>query len=92
MSAVITQALVDLEPALRAAPRGQRVEIAQSTAQRLDMSLATLYRKLREVTADSKPRKRRSDAGTSALSREDAHPGLSTASGFIPSNCSSRLR
>ncbi len=72
MSAVITQALVDLERALRAAPRGQRVEIAQSTAQRLDMSLATLYRKLREVTADSKPRKRRSDAGTSALSREDA--------------------
>ncbi|EJU9482229.1 hypothetical protein N5L99_006174, partial [Pseudomonas aeruginosa] len=52
MSAVITQALVDLERALRAAPRGQRVEIAQSTAQRLDMSLATLYRKLREVTAD----------------------------------------
>ncbi|WP_242532285.1 hypothetical protein [Pseudomonas aeruginosa] len=42
MSAVITQALVDLERALRAAPRGQRVEIAQSTAQRLDMSLATL--------------------------------------------------
>ncbi|HBP5182389.1 TPA: transposase family protein [Pseudomonas aeruginosa] len=72
MSAVITQTLVDLERALRAAPRGQRVEIAQSTAQRLDMSLATLYRKLREVTADSKPRKRRSDAGTSALSREDA--------------------
>ncbi|MDF5877558.1 hypothetical protein P4133_35325 [Pseudomonas aeruginosa] len=55
MSAVITQALVDLERALRAAPRGQRVEIAQSTAQRLDMSLATLYRKLRRSPQTASP-------------------------------------
>ncbi|MGV8664121.1 integrase, partial [Pseudomonas aeruginosa] len=71
MSAVITQALVDLERALRAAPRGQRVAIAQATAQRLFMSLATPSRKLREFTAERKFRKCRSDACTSALCRED---------------------
>lgn len=72
MSAVITQALVDLERALRGAEHGQRTELVQSTAQRLGMSLSTLYRKLKDVTVDLSPRKKRCDAGTSILSREDA--------------------
>ncbi|WP_252858329.1 hypothetical protein [Pseudomonas nitroreducens] len=38
MSAVITHALVDLERALREAPRGQRTQLVEAAAQRLGMS------------------------------------------------------
>lgn len=71
MSAVITQRLVDLDRQLQSAAHGQSTTLCKSTAQVLGMSLATLYRKLKEVRV-SAPRKRRADAGQSALSREEA--------------------
>lgn len=72
MSAAITQALISLERALHNAERGQRTELIRDTAQRLNMSLSTLYRKLKEVAVKDASRKRRSDAGISVLSRDDA--------------------
>lgn len=71
MSAVITQRLVDLDRQLQFAAHGQGTTLCKCTAQELGMSLATLYRKLKEVRV-SAPRKRRADAGQSALSREEA--------------------
>jgi hypothetical protein len=72
MSAVITHALVDLERALREAPRGQRTQLVEAAAQRLGMSTASIYRKLGDVAVDTSARKRRADAGKSALSRDEA--------------------
>ncbi|WP_405119468.1 integrase [Pseudomonas leptonychotis] len=71
MSAVITQRLVDLDRQLQSAAHGQGTTLCKSTAQELGMSMATLYRKLKEVRV-SAPRKRRADAGQSALRREEA--------------------
>lgn len=72
MSAVITHALVDLERALRAAPRGQRTQLVEAAAKRLGMSMASIYRKLGDVAVDASARKRRADAGKSDLSRDEA--------------------
>ncbi|MDT4815115.1 Integrase core domain protein [compost metagenome] len=72
MSAVITQRLVALDRALQTAGRGQRVLLCEAAAQELGMSLATIYRKLEEVTVTTTDRKRRSDAGSSSLTREEA--------------------
>ncbi|WP_275629834.1 DDE-type integrase/transposase/recombinase [Pseudomonas sp. 273] len=72
MSAAIIQALISLERKLHNAERGQRTELIRDTAQRLGMSLSTLYRKLKEVAVKDASRKRRSDAGISVLSRDDA--------------------
>ena len=72
MSAVITQRLVDLDRSLQRAARGQRTALCRAAAQELGLSLATLYRKLEEVTVAAAPRKRRADAGQSALTREEA--------------------
>lgn len=71
MSAVIIQRLVDLSRQLQGAAHGQRTALCKAAAQELGLSLATVYRKLEEVSV-STPRKRRSDAGQSALSREEA--------------------
>ena len=71
MSAVIIQRLVELDRRLQSAAHGQGQTLCKSAAQELGMSLATLYRKLKEVRV-SAPRKRRADAGQSALSREEA--------------------
>ncbi|NMZ73425.1 transposase family protein [Pseudomonas nitroreducens] len=46
---------------------GGRTAIYKAAAERLGMSLATLYRKLESLTMKDKPRKRRSDAGSSAI-------------------------
>jgi len=72
MSAVITQRLVDLERALQRAARGQRTALCRAAAQELGLSLATLYRKLEEVTVATTARKQRVDAGQSDLAREEA--------------------
>lgn len=45
---------------------GQRTAIYQATAQRLGISMATLYRKIKELTV-KKPRKQRSDAGKTSI-------------------------
>lgn len=72
MSAVITHRLVDLSRALQSAPRGQRTALCTAAAQELGLSLATIYRKLEEVTVAATTRKRRADAGVSQLSRDEA--------------------
>lgn len=71
MSAVIIQRLVDLDRQLQGAAHGQSTALCKAAAQDLGLSLATLYRKLKEVRV-STPRKRRADAGQSALTREEA--------------------
>ena len=71
MSAVITQRLVDLSRALERAGHGQRTALCQAAAQELGLSQATIYRKLEEVKVAATPRKRRKNAGQSALSREE---------------------
>lgn len=71
MSAVIIQRLVDLSRALEKAPRGQRTGLVDAAARELGLDTATVYRRLKEVTI-SPPRKRRADAGSSDLSREEA--------------------
>ncbi len=72
MSAVITQRLVDLSRALLTAQRGQRTALCIATANELGLSLATVYRKLEEVSVAKIPRKRRVDAGMSQLTRDEA--------------------
>lgn len=72
MSAVIIQRLVDLDRQLQCAAYGQSTALCKAAAQELGLSLATLYRKLKEVRVSSTPRKRRADAGQSALTREEA--------------------
>ena len=47
-------------------PSGQRTAFYLAGASRLGLSRATFYRKLKELTV-SKPRKRRADAGTTAI-------------------------
>ncbi|WP_110970225.1 DDE-type integrase/transposase/recombinase [Pseudomonas huaxiensis] len=72
MNAVVTQRLVDLARAVEVAPHGQRTELCRTAAVELGMSLPTIYRKLREVTVNP-PRKRRTDAGQSTLSEQEAY-------------------
>lgn len=72
MSAVIIQRLVNLDRQLQCAAHGQSTALCKAAAQELGLSLATLYRKLKEVRVSSTPRKRRADAGQSALTREEA--------------------
>lgn len=54
------------------APRGSKRQIAERLAQQMGCSVQTAYRRLASVTATVKPRKRRSDAGVLALSRDEA--------------------
>ncbi len=72
MSAVITQRLVDLARALQREGKGRRTALCQAAAQELGLSLATIYRKLEEVSVATTTRKRRSDAGSSDLTRAEA--------------------
>lgn len=67
----LTESLVAVAQAVRAAGKGQRGEILAAAATQLGLSRATLYRKLGEITIMSE-RKQRSDAGRSALSRDEA--------------------
>lgn len=71
MSAVITQRLVDLAREVQLAPRGRRTALCRAAALDLGMSLATLYRRLEEVTVTA-PRKKRADAGKTALTHKEA--------------------
>lgn len=72
MSAVITQRLVDLSRQLAKAPHGQRTALCKAAAQELGLSLAQVYRKLKEVSVNTATRKRRSDSGRSDLTEQEA--------------------
>ena len=71
MNPVQTQQLAQIAQRAANAPHGQRTAIYKAGAAELGVSLQTLQRKLKEV-AVSKPRKRRSDAGNSALPLDEA--------------------
>lgn len=71
MSAVMTQRLVALARDIEQAPHGSKTALCRAAASELGITLATVYRKLKEVTVTA-PRKRRTDAGTSALERHEA--------------------
>ncbi|MGN7832638.1 hypothetical protein ACTJI2_13610 [Pseudoxanthomonas sp. 22568] len=57
---------------LLSAPHGSKGRIAAQLAEQMGCSVQTAYRRLSEVMAVAKPRKRRSDAGDMALTREEA--------------------
>ncbi|EPK4543364.1 integrase [Serratia marcescens] len=71
MSAALTERLVAIAQAARSAGHGERGAIYAAACEELGISRATLLRKIKEV-AMTETRKRRTDAGTSALKREDA--------------------
>lgn len=71
MSGALTERLVAIAQAARNTAHGGRGPIYDTACAELGLSRATLLRKLKEV-AMSSPRKRRNDAGKSALTRDDA--------------------
>lgn len=71
MNPVQTQLLAQIAQRAASAPHGQRTAIYKAGAAELGISLQTLQRKLKEVSM-TKPRKRRSDAGCSALPLKEA--------------------
>lgn len=72
MNVALIEALQQVARAAEAAPHGCKKIIYQNAATELGMSLATLHRKLSEVTIPVKKRKRRSDAGNTSLDFQDA--------------------
>ena len=71
MSAVLTERLVAIALAARKAGHGGKGAIYDAACKELGMSRATLARKIKEVAVMA-PRKRRSDAGQSALTHDEA--------------------
>lgn len=71
MSAALTERLVSVARAARDAGHGKRGAVYDAACIELGMSRATLLRKLKEVSVTDK-RKKRTDAGRSALSRDEA--------------------
>ncbi|HEL7676558.1 TPA: transposase family protein [Stenotrophomonas maltophilia] len=57
---------------LLAAPHGSKSRIAAELAEQMGCSVQTAYRRLQQVTGGIKPRKKRSDAGELALTRDEA--------------------
>ncbi|WP_113632188.1 DDE-type integrase/transposase/recombinase [Pectobacterium peruviense] len=71
MSGALTERLVAIAQAARNAAHGGRGAIYNTACAELGLSRATLLRKLKEVSMPA-TRKRRNDAGKSALTRDDA--------------------
>ncbi|MFP1919216.1 integrase [Lonsdalea quercina] len=72
MNAALTEKLVAVARAAREAGHGSRGPIYDAACAELGMSRGTLLRKLKTVAMPRRPRKQRSDAGNSALTREEA--------------------
>lgn len=70
-SAALTQRLVQIAASAAAAGRGKKGEIYDAACAELGISRATLMRTLSEVIVKPE-RKRRSDAGTSCITRDEA--------------------
>ncbi|EHD22622.1 MULTISPECIES: DDE-type integrase/transposase/recombinase [Brenneria] len=71
MSAALTERLVAVARTARQAGHGERGAIYDAACMELGLSRATLLRKLKEVAVTDK-RKKRTDAGQSALTRDEA--------------------
>jgi len=72
MNPALVEELLAVAKAAEAAGHGGKVAVYADAANRLGISVPTLYARLRAVRLP-KPRKRRADAGAHALSREDAY-------------------
>ena len=71
MTPVMTQRLVGLAQDIEQAPHGCKTALCRAAAAELGITLATVYRKLQEVSV-TPTRKRRADAGSSSLERHEA--------------------
>jgi hypothetical protein len=71
MPAALTEQLIEIARAAEAAGHGAKTKVYAEAAKRLGMSVPTLLKHLKSV-APAKARKRRSDAGNHALSRDEA--------------------
>lgn len=71
MPALITDILMDITLATRALGHGDKTRYIREQAEKLGVSYATLYRKLKAFGTTAK-RKRRTDAGSITVSRDDA--------------------
>lgn len=71
MSRLVTEKLVSVALAARTAPHGAKEAHYQAACAELNLSRATVLRKIKE-TVMTKPRKQRSDAGETALTIEEA--------------------
>ncbi|MFD0709363.1 MULTISPECIES: DDE-type integrase/transposase/recombinase [Photorhabdus] len=71
MNTTMTERLVSIAQAAHKAGHGSKEAIYRAACEELCMSRSTLIKKLGEVSG-KKPRKKRSDAGNSALTREEA--------------------
>lgn len=71
MSAAMTQKLLAVAKAAEKAGHGGKGAIYEKACAELRISMQKLHRKLKEVTVKN-PRKQRSDAGETSLSREEA--------------------
>ncbi|MBE8611501.1 integrase [Morganella morganii] len=71
MNAAMNERLIHYANAARHAGHGQKEAVYQAACQELGMSRATVLKKLKSFKA-SKPRKKRQDAGNSALTRDEA--------------------
>jgi molybdenum-dependent DNA-binding transcriptional regulator ModE len=71
MSAVLTERLVEIAKAAREAGHGGKSAVYQAACKELNMSQATLMRKINQV-AHREVRKRRSDSGETALTLQEA--------------------
>lgn len=67
----MTERLVAVAQSARAAPKGAKGAIYAAACAELGISMGTLHRKIKEVAVTAN-RKRRSDAGTTALTRDEA--------------------
>ncbi|RNM02623.1 DDE-type integrase/transposase/recombinase [Dickeya undicola] len=70
MNPVLTQRLVSIAAAADAAGHGEKESIYRAACEELQMSRATLLKKLKAVRV-GKPRKQRSDTGKTALTRDE---------------------
>lgn len=71
MNPVLMERLIDIARSVRAAGHGNKEAIYQAACEELQMSRSTLIKKLGSVTP-KKPRKKRADAGVTALTRDEA--------------------
>lgn len=71
MNAFLMESLMAVARDAEAAGHGQKSAVYQRAAEELQISVATLHRKLKEI-AMKKPRKKRADAGRSNLTKAEA--------------------
>lgn len=72
LNAAVTQRLVHFAQLVHAKPWGQKGSIYAEASAELRMGRATVIRKIKELSVGTSRRKRRSDAGKTALTRDEA--------------------